>query len=150
MGGGKPNLEGGNRSRGGDATVQNTQLNTKCENSAQKQRDLLQSAIQEGNKQCVPKKDRGRGKPWMTEHILQLREESRKWKDRDRDKACRIMKGERMGEMCKEIEELNKRDKGIVYERITRISGKQRPRKSCTIRIKDGKVLMEGICERST
>lgn len=36
--------------------------------------------------------------------------------------------------MCREIEILSKRDEVIMYDRIARMSGKERPRKSFTIR----------------
>lgn len=43
-----------------------------------------------GNRQCVPNKERRGIKPWMTEHILQLMEERRKWKEPNRGKYLEL------------------------------------------------------------
>lgn len=64
----------------------NTLLKIEWDKRAQKQWDPVQGAIEEeGNNQCTPKKARRKIKPWMIEHILQLMEERRKWKDWDRE-----------------------------------------------------------------
>ena len=123
------------------------------EDSAQKQWDILSSAISEANTQLIPTKRRAAKRPWMTEEILNMMEERRTWKDRDINKyrevnrnihkECYKAKEKWLDTQCKEIEELGKRDQGLMYEHIAKITGKKKYLRSGAIKSKEGNILTE-------
>ena len=137
-------------------TVENKyqMLRDECdENDPGQQWKRLSDAIEEGNQKVLPEKRRRRKNNWITEEIFELMDERRAAKGRDNNiyrelnrqikRKCREAKEKWLDEQCKEIEDLEKRDTRMMYNKIREITQKKGSINGRAIKDKDGKVLME-------
>ena len=89
----------------------------------------------------------------MTEEITKLMEERSKWKTTDRDKykdldkeikiKCKLRKEEWIKERCQEIEDLEKTNTQLMYEKVKEIAGKKGPPRGTIIQDEQGNILTE-------
>ena len=119
----------------------------------QQQWTKLQTAVEEACEE-LPKKKRRKKKPCMTENILSLMDERRKFKNLDEHryqkinkrirKECLLAKEEWMDENCTNIEQMAKCNAKEMYANINKILYKKKGRNQYnTIMNKHGKILME-------
>ena len=125
-------------------------LRDECdENDPGQEWQRLSDAIEEGNQNVLPEKRRRRENKWITDEIFELMDKRRDAKGR-RDneykelikKKCIEAKEKWLDEQCIEIEDLEKRNSRIMYDRIREIT-KKRSSHGSAIKDKDGKVVME-------
>lgn len=116
----------------------------------------LEKAIKEGNGIHSSKKIRAR-KAWMIE-ILNKMKKQQKGRNEYRYKMLNIIihrectkaKERWMNDNCKKIEELEKRDQQLMYEKVKEITYKKKAYKSTAIKTADGTVIpeAEAVMER--
>ena len=102
--------------------------------------------------ETVPRKVVKSKQKWMTQEILNLMEERRKYK---RDEAayktinatikskCRIAKEDWIDERCIRLNSYHNKNSHVFYEALREISGKKKPPRSNCIQDKNGNILME-------
>ena len=115
--------------------------------------ESLKIAIQEANAEILPKVDRVAKRPWMTENILRLMDARRKKKGNNQQeyltlnrtihRECRLAKERWMDERCAEVEDLEKRDQQIMYNKVNEIVGKKKYNRNIAIKKTDSQVAME-------
>lgn len=123
--------------------------------TVQRQWTNFKLCIKEAAQETLPKKQKVAKQSWMTEDILQLMKERKRYKNRDNIKykeidadvrrKCIKAKEKWMEAQCEEIEELNRRhnSKGL-HRKVKEVVGNHK--KSCaggTIKDKNGNVLFE-------
>ena len=122
-------------------------------NDIENEWDTLQRALKETTETIVPKEKKRNKKKWMTEEITKLMEERSKWKTTDRDKykdldkeikiKCKLRKEEWIKERCQEIEDLEKTNTQLMYEKVKEIAGKKGPPRGTIIQDEQGNILTE-------
>ena len=122
------------------------------ETTAESHWTALGNAIEEAIA-IIPEKEKKNKKTWMTEEILALMEERRRYKNIDEEKyreldrkihrECTKAKEKWMDEICTEIEELDKRDQQRMYEKVSSITKKKKGTQNNTIKKRDGTLAME-------
>ena len=115
--------------------------------------ESLKMAIEEANEKLLPKTNRIANKPWITESILILMDDRRKYKGKNQPmyenlnkaihRECRIAKEKWMDEKCAEMEDLDKRDQQIMYSKVKELVGKKKYNKKISIKKADGKIAMD-------
>ena len=95
----------------------------------------LQRILAETAEEVLPKRVRRAKQKWMTEEILEMMEERRKWKNKDnmkyreRDKKiraeCAKAKECWIDSICSEIEYLERTDIEKMHQEVKKISGKR-------------------------
>ena len=88
----------------------------------------------------------------MTEDILDLMDERRLHKERNEDRyrelnreihrECNKAKETWMDERCQEIEDLNKRDTQLMYERVKELTNKRKPNSNKAIKNTEGNIIV--------
>ena len=105
----------------------------------------LQKALVETAENDLPEKAKMTRQPWMTQDILSLMDERRKWKintvkyrelDKEIKKKCRKRKEEWILKKCGEIEDLEKTHSPRVYEKIRKLGSKKRDSRNNIIKRK--------------
>ena len=114
---------------------------------------VLQGALVGAAEELIPREPQGRRQAWMTEDILELMEERRKFKNRSEDRykeldrlikrMCTERKEEWLQAKCDELEHLERMDSRLLAEKIREITGKKRPARSTIIKDGDGTILTE-------
>ena len=113
----------------------------------------MKESIQEAMEDIIPKKNRNKGKSWMTKEILDLMEVRRKTKhdkveykklNKEIKKKCNEEKEKWINEQCKEIEQNQEKDSKFMHSKINEVTGRKRYCSSpgC-IQALDGTMLME-------
>ena len=119
----------------------------------EKEWTCLQKAYVEKAEEIIPRKERRARQKWITDDILNLMEERRKFKNRNTLRyrevnreikmKCSAAKERWINKQCDEIEELEKRDTQMMYERVKELTGKRRLRTGEVIMKKNGEIAME-------
>ena len=114
---------------------------------------VLQGALVGAAEELIPREPQGRRQAWMTEGILELMEERRKFKNRSEDRykeldrlikrMCTERKEEWLQAKCDELEHLERMDSRLLAEKIREITGKKRPARNTIIKDGDGIILTE-------
>ena len=94
--------------------------------------------------ECVPKAKRIGKQEWMTEEILEKMEERRKlpknspeYKQLNKEirRKCKEEKEKSLEKECEDIEDLCKKDQQMMYEKVRKVTFKNK--RECTGRIKE-------------
>ena len=111
--------------------------------------EILQSTAQ----QLLPSKPRDKKQKWMNDHILELMKKRRSVKNKNTgmykdlntkiQAACRAAKESWIEEQCNELEDLEKRDVQLMYNRIKTMSKKSCRPANTAIKTKNGEVVVE-------
>ena len=114
---------------------------------------MLQNSLVEAAEEMIPREPQGRRQMWMTQDILELMEERRKFKNRADERyreldqlikrMCKDRKEEWLQAKCEELEPLERIDSRLLAEKIREITGKKRPARSTIIKDRDGTILTE-------
>ena len=123
------------------------------EENAEHQFENLRVAIEESNGEVLPKTIRNAKRPWMTDAILELMDDRRKCKGRDKQKYetlnkriqrdCLTAKKRWMDEMCGEIEDLDRKNNELMYSKVRDFTGKRKCNNNIAVKRIDGTVAME-------
>ena len=126
---------------------------TEEENNLERQFENLREAIEEANKEIIPKVKKSPNRPWMTDMIMDLMDERRECKGRDHQRykvlnrrihrECLAAKTRWMEERCAEIEDLDKRDNQLMYKKVQEIVGRRKFNSNIAIKKADGTIAME-------
>ena len=112
----------------------------------------LQEAYVKSAEACIPRKSVTVKKKWMTTEILnQMELRCREKKDTEEysrldrkiRKMCKTTKEEYLEQQCEEIENLEKKDVQMMYEKVKDVTNKKKQNISSCIKDEDGCVLME-------
>lgn len=117
--------------------------------------DILNSAmVSTGNEVLKPEKDRIKKKDWMTDKILDLIQQRRRWKNKDEARYREIYRQIRfevkkaketwMEQKCREMEELQrKHDEFNIHKKLKEITYTQRKRTPHFMRNSKGKIILD-------
>lgn len=115
--------------------------------------EVLQESLVGVANELIPREPQGRRQQWMTQDILELMEERRKFRNRtdnryrelDRliKRLCIERKEEWLQEKCDELEVLERIDSKLLAEKIRDITGKKRPARSTVIKDENGNILTD-------
>src|SRR5215469_576495 len=131
-----------------------------AKNSAEQQWELLQEAIKVGNEKVIPTSKRRAKSQWMTERILIMMDERRKFKGIDDQryksinrmihKECNKARETWTNDRCMDIENLSKRDQQMMYEKVSELTREIMYKQGKAIKKKEGTVVMgkEEVMER--
>ena len=113
----------------------------------------LRKAIEESNREVLPKTTRVAKRPWMTDAILRQMDERRECKGRNQQqynslnrtihRECKNAKERWLEERCSEIEDLERRDQQIMYSKVKELLGRKNCKKNIAIKTADGKIAMD-------
>ena len=113
----------------------------------------LAKAIEEANEKILPERKWRKKKPWMTDEIIDMIKSRRLAKGNDEaryrelnrqiHRECVAKKEQWMNNHCKEIEELDKRNQTLKYQKIAEVTKKRTWKNNRAIKKKDGTVVME-------
>ena len=100
--------------------------------TAEQHWEKIERAIKRANEIVLPKKEKKVKKLWMTDSILELMDERRKYKDRNNErykclnkrihKECNKAKEQWMNDKCTTIDILSKKDQQMMYEKVKELT----------------------------
>ena len=131
------------------------QTPTESQESSEQKWKTFKNCVQTSLKAVLPKIEKKKKKEWMTNDILELMEERKKCKNRDKEKydyidkqittACRNAKEQWLRGKCEEVELLEKQHKSKeMHKKVKELTIKNKHKKSggC-IKDKNGKLLFD-------